>query len=818
MLIRFSLKHIRSLKFRFFGAFLCLSVALGAFSGIHGVSRTLQNLLNSELTETAGGDLELSSPQPLTSEAIAELKTLGTFQQTTELVEFVTMARLKRGSHTRTQVVEVRAVDSQFPVAGTYSFEPAGMAFPPRPDGMIVHSDLIAILDISVGDWIELGETRLRIDGIVTREPSIAGSAFALGPRVWISKSALTQSGLVQFGSRVRYRWFGRLKEATRLQDDALTAYRKTLPLSLTIKTARESNTNLKVFFERLDLAFLVFVWVMVGLAALVLFSTLRVHATLETSTIRILSELGTSRRRLLMSFGFQMLLVLTAAWVMGSALGLLGHQILLPALSDWVRLPPKVPLPFGSVLLSFLLGVLLTLSATLTELAPIVYPDRRRTMRALGACLGLGGLFVFCPLWIALGLMGFTLILALGAFIVLKLSVALERLTPDRLSAIRYGLRTLSRHPARVGVLFSVFGSTLGVVMLILTLQASFENEIIGGADTEARPELFAIDLKTNQIQDVESWVSRAPRKMKVIQWSRWVRARLVSLNGKPPVKDDTEDFRLRSREINISERETLYPSERLESGEFWPESAPASDTQWVSLEKAYADRLKANVGDEIVIDIQGVQLALRVANIRRVRWATFLPNFFILLKSPALREAPSTWIAALDSESNEAARMQSEFSSAFPNATVFNVRQTLEQVLQLSQSLTKIIQLLALLCVVCGVLILATLLRFARLVFVEEARTLSLLGAQRAWIYAAQRTEWFASAALALGVASFGGCVGGALLMKFGVGITPIIDWSASLAIAVCAAAFFLGLTEWNLRRAESGRSSPALTSRER
>src|SRR5690606_40793551 len=56
-----------------------------------------------------------------------------------------------------------------------------------------------------VGEHIELGDARLRIDAILTIEPDRGVSFFNLAPRVLMNEADVPATGLIQFGSRVHY-------------------------------------------------------------------------------------------------------------------------------------------------------------------------------------------------------------------------------------------------------------------------------------------------------------------------------------------------------------------------------------------------------------------------------------------------------------------------------------------------------------------------------------------------------------------------------------------------------------------------------------
>lgn len=106
-----------------------------------------------------------------------------------------------------------------------------------------------------------------------------------------------------------------------------------------------------------------------------------------------------------------------------------------------------------------------------------------------------------------------------------------------------------------------------------------------------------------------------------------------------KNKTREEVREVNFRNRGFNLSYRSHLDRSEKLTSG--LPFSSPRWDGESIpelSLEYRFADRLGLKIGDALTFDIQGVELDAKVVNLRKVRWTTFTPNFFILLQPVVL------------------------------------------------------------------------------------------------------------------------------------------------------------------------------------
>src|SRR5690606_7097616 len=62
-------------------------------------------------------------------------------------------------------------------------------------------------LDAAVGDEVGIGDSRLTLAALVVSEPDAALDYFNVAPKVFINLADLPATGLVQEGSRIRYRF-----------------------------------------------------------------------------------------------------------------------------------------------------------------------------------------------------------------------------------------------------------------------------------------------------------------------------------------------------------------------------------------------------------------------------------------------------------------------------------------------------------------------------------------------------------------------------------------------------------------------------------
>ena len=187
-----------------FCACLMLGVALIAARG--GLYRQVSASLLADTRALFGGDVEVRTRAPLTDELRAWVEAKGTVSR---MVGFRTMLMTAAGD---THLVELQSVDGSYPLYGELQLEPPqsigeASAFVEGRHGVVLDPVLSERLGLSVGDRVELGAIELEVRALTVRQPDRSLRADWSGPPVLISAAALTESALLQPGSRPAYRY-----------------------------------------------------------------------------------------------------------------------------------------------------------------------------------------------------------------------------------------------------------------------------------------------------------------------------------------------------------------------------------------------------------------------------------------------------------------------------------------------------------------------------------------------------------------------------------------------------------------------------------
>jgi putative ABC transport system permease protein len=311
----------------------------------------------------------------------------------------------------------------------------------------------------------------------------------------------------------------------------------------------------------------------------------------------------------------------------------------------------------------------------------------------------------------------------------------------------------------------FGVF--LLGTVYVVQrTLLAQFR--VDARAD---RPNLVLFDIQADQRDGVRGLL--AARRIPVLQEAPIVPARIHAIQGRTvdeilnsPGAHRYERWALR-REYRHTYRDTVVATEEVVAGDWFGNGAEGQEGSGaektalpeISLEVEIASDLNVGVGDTITWDIQGVRLVTRVTSLRRVNWARFEPNFFVVFAPGALERAPQMAVLLIRvDDARVRAEVQRDLVQRFPNVAAVDLTLFQGTLDLIFRRVALAIRFMALFSVAAGILILVGALASSRLQRLREVMLLRTLGARSRQVRAVLFAEYAALGTLA-------GLAGGAL-----------------------------------------------------
>lgn len=730
----------------------CVALGVAALVAVATLGASVERTVARSARALMGGDVEIRSTRPLSAEADAALRAReirGVAR--TRIVELAAMARA--GEHSL--LVELKAVEPGYPFYGAPVTDPAApLASLVGAGRALVHESLLHRLGLAVGDHLRIGDADLAIAGRILQEPDRGTGVFQLGPRVLISADDLARTGLVQRGSRVRYRTLLRLPEDVdaRAERDRVAA--ELTDPGLRVTTYREAQPGLRRFWDQLTtyLGLTGLVALLVG--GIGVGTSVGAFVRGKLATIAVLKCLGAPWRRVLSVYLVQTAALGVAGSVVGAVVGSALPPLVAPLLGPLLPLPLEVaPSPLA-VLRGVAMGLGVTLLSALWPLLEIRRvppalilrreveprpPALRERLALVPIALGLAALAVWqAGSWKLGGL--FVGAFAAGlAFLwgAARLAVLAARRLPRgrRGLAWRQGLANLGRPGSHAGVVLVTLGLAVMLVVSVAVLEGNLRRELDAGR-TERAPAFFFIDVQADQVAAFEATVTRAsggtpPELIPV------VRARLAAIRGAPVDADRgrRDEQWVLTREYVLTWAATPPGRDVVVAGRWWtPEEAARAAL--ISVEDEIARTLGVGVGDTLTFDVLGVPITARIASLRKVDWRSLGANFFVIFAPGALEAAPRTYLATAHVAPAGEAALQWAVVAAFPNVTAIPVREVLERVGAVVDQIALAVRVVAAASVLAGLVVLAGALSVTRAERLYHSVVLKAVGATRAAI----------------------------------------------------------------------------------
>lgn len=468
--------------------FFALIIAVAASTAIGYFSARLNEGMLMRASEFLAADMVLSGSSPAADEQISQGQTQGLDHAQT--VEFSSVIATDTGI----QLASVKAVDKAYPLRGQLKradklYGPEQPSSGPEPGNAWAEARLFAALNLKIGDSIDVGNKTLKLSHVLTYEPDRAGNFYSLTPRVLMNLDDLAATGVVQPGSRVKYR------ELWRGTPEQLAAYKKLIEPQLEanqkIEGSRDSNRQIggalgraERYLNLASLAAVLLAGVAVALSA-TRFAARRFDAS------ALMRCLGLSRSQALGLFGLQLAILGISASLIGALLGWLSQFGLFYLLRE--LLPPDLPsASFAPALAGMATGLVALAGFALPPLAALGRVPPLRVLRrdllpvpasswlVYGAALFALGLIMWrlsLDLQLTFALLGGGMIAAvvLGGLLLMGLK-SLRRVLARASLPWRLGLGQLLRYP------LAAAGQSLafGLIILAMALIALLRGELL--------------------------------------------------------------------------------------------------------------------------------------------------------------------------------------------------------------------------------------------------------------------------------------------------------------------------------------------------
>ncbi len=771
--LRFALRELRGGLKGFYVFIACIALGVAAIAAVGSVSRALQDGISEQGQTILGGDLAVSLiHREADREELELLESLGDVSRVATLRA---MARRITGTSAQA-LVELKAVDDAYPLVGELTVAGGGnpsalLARDGETFGLLAEPAFAVRIGAEIGDEIQLGGGRFVLTGLIEREPDrLSSGGVGWGPRVMISVDALTEAGLSQPGSLVRWRYRIALPPpASDAQLQAATAEinARADQSGWRVRPRDDAAPGLAEQISRFSM-FLT----MVGLTALLVggvgvANAVNAYLDSRRETIATLKSLGAPGGLVFRTYLIEMMLLTAVAMAIGLAIGAAMPWLVGSTLSSFVPVADAVPgLYPGTLVQAAAYGALTALAFALWPLGrardippTALYRDhvatakawpRRRYIAALGLIvallIGLAVLLAFdtrLALYFVAGALGAFLILRIVAALVMALARRAPRI---RSVALRLAIAAIHRPGAVTPSVILSLGLGLSLLATIALVDGNLTRQLTHNMPDRA-PSFYFLDIPRADAQRFDAFVTeRAPDG--VLESVPMMRGRIVSLAGTSAADFDPPPD---AAWVLRGDRGVTYADEapdhsEVVEGEWW---APDYDgPPLVSLTADIAEAFGLEIGDEIEINVLGRPIRAEIANLRTVDWQSLSINFILIFSPNTFAGAPHMQLATItmpDGVGNESElALMRAVTEEFPTVTTVRVREALDSVSRLVERLTWAVRSASGFTLVAGVLVLAGALAASHRHRIHDAVVLKTLGAGRRRLVSAYALEF--------------------------------------------------------------------------
>jgi len=747
---------------------LALSVAVLSLTAVGFFTSRISQGVRAQAAEVLAADLRLEAPNPLPDHYLVEAHQQGL--STAEIIEFPTAVFNGAVS----QLVALNAVTPGYPLRGRMRIADAPFGVGrltdriPNVGEVWIDARIMAQLKVSLGDMLRIGARSFKVTEVLDYRPDEGTGFVNLAPAALLNYADIGATELIQPGSRVTYSdlFAGTPRTVAQFREYLTASKAHGERLREVEESSRQLNSAIDRASRFLNLASLASVL----LAAVAVAMGARRYAARHIDTVALMKCMGASQRFVLSVSIIELGLLAVAAVAAGACLGYLAQSGLAWLLRGLIRtaLPPAslAPLPLALVtvlamLIGFALPPLLQLKSTppsrvlrKTATAP---PLRYGLpyLLALGALSAILWVLVRDPELVAsvlAGVLGVGVVLALAGYGLVRLT---GRLRGGVGVAWRYGLANVSRRGGGSVVQIVAFGLGLMVLLLLAVVRSDLLADWRRSLPTDV-PNNFLINIRPEERESLEKFLQ--VRGLGTPPLYPMVRARMTAIDGVPvdsiKLKGDGGRGFL-EREQNLTWSGPLMADNQLLAGRWWTQADYGRPL--VSISSEYQETLGLKLGDKLTFDVAGETLDVEVASIRKIRWDSFRPNFFLVFPPGLLDGAAGTYMTSVYLTQAERPALI-ELVRQFPSISVFDVDAILKQIREIMDRASLAVQYVFLFTLVAGIVVLLAAVQATRDERRYESAMLRTLGASRSTVLQGVAAEFSALGFLSGTLAAFG------------------------------------------------------------
>ncbi|MES2731863.1 MAG: FtsX-like permease family protein [Bacteroidota bacterium] len=807
------------------------SIILGiaALVAINSFSDNLRHDMEGQAKELLGADLVIYQNQAASTTVkslLDSLKEKNPGSQFSSENSFASMALFPKSKNRvsgGTRLVQIKALEGNFPYYGAIETIPRNASRQFRNgQKALVDQTLMLQFNMKVGDSVKVGNLSFLIAGRVNKAPGQSGIAATVAPSIYIPMDYLKQTGLIQPGSRINYKYYFKFDNKVAVEKLAKDMEPRFDKEGMTYETVEGRKATIGNAFANLSrfLNLVGFVALLLGCVGVA--SAVHIYMKEKLATVAILRCLGAKGSQAFIIYLIQLTTMGFIGSVLGALLGSAIQWVLPQVLGDFLPIDISLSLSWHAIGGGILLGMVVSLLFALLPLLSVRNISPLNTLRASYETITTRRDPLRWLVFLAIGLfvmgfaywqirnwresLAFTVVLLLSFMVLAGVAALLmwlvRKFFPVSWSFLwRQSLANLYRPNNQTLILIVAIGLGTTLITTLYFVQSLLISQVtIAGSNNQ--PNMILFDIQASQKEQVAKFAT--DYKLPLLQQVPIVTMRLEEMNGKTAEEiraDSTSkipDWAF-NREYRATYRDTLISSETVTEGTWRGSVQSPNDTVFISLEDRYATSLKVKLGDQLTFNVQGTRVNTVVSSFRKVQWNRVQSNFLVVFPKGVLEEAPQFYVLVTRTPSDKvSAQFQEGLVMNFPNISVIDLKLILSTLDEILDKVSFVIRFMALFSILTGLLVLVGSVIISKYQRIQESVLLRTLGASRRQILVITALEYFflGSLAAATGILLSFGCSWALARFSFESSFAPAMTPALIVFAAVSSLTVIIGL----------------------
>lgn len=762
-----------------------LVLAVAVVTSVSILAERIERALTAESSSFLAADLVVRSSRAIDPLWIQEAER----QQVrgARVLSFASMVYYDANMH----LASIKAVETGYPLKGLLRRTTSPFTsdiklieevdFGPVAGEAWVDARLLPLLDIELGDEIELGEIRLKVTQVVVEEPDSAGTYGAIGARVLMNHSDLDAAGIIVPGSRVTHRY---LMAEGASGADGFAGFSAWIESELDIHdrliTPDEAQASVAEAMDEGRRFLLLAGSVGVVLAGIALALASHHFAAGQTQQVALLKSWGISASRVRSLYMQQSLWLGVGGSLLGLLVGYGFSEMLIYVVREWlpISLPIAGPRPWITGMATGLLclgGFTLPALWHLPTQSPLAVLRQDVQVKPVSSLVrglfGVGAvasllLWYSKNLYLSLAILGGFALTALATIVIGLALLRAGKTYGQKMGSIwRLAASNLWRRKSQSIIQMVGFSGAIALLMIMAVLRTSLIDEWRWQLADDA-PNHFLINVAPYELEGVRTMVNE--QNLETAGWYSMVRGRMTQINGQEISEDQRDRHESFRRELNLSWTQDLPEGNELTAGEWWDKLDLSGDIAPVSLEDQLAGELGLSIGDQITFSVGGLVFEARVTSTRSLNWDNMTPNFYFLFPEGLLENYPRTNMTSLYIPPQQKL-LVNDLLRKYPTVQVIELDKIIERIRTIVSQVTSGLEVMTLLILSCGVLVMFAAVSLSMSERLQESAILRTLGSSRRLILGIQLVEFTVLGVMAGLLAAIGAEAAVAMIQRF-------------------------------------------------